>query len=347
MITTKKFGIEIEFVGASLEQVARAIRLAGVDCYVESWNHITREHWKIVTDSSLSSQGGFAGEIVSPILQGPAGVDALKKVCAALNSVAGVTVNRSCGLHVHLDCNDMTMQQIRTVYERYADYEAQIDLVMPRSRRDSPRWCRSIKDRKDVYKTSTSKSDGAARLGRYHKVNLTNIATRGSMEFRQHAGTTDFTKIYNWLEYLMSFVEKSIELSASTTKIKPKSRWFNAVRNSFENAGYTFVWSRRLKAWEVSNDERVLGALTNADIQSCYYNTARKVLNTSKPNGSDVCNPLVRRLAEQVGANRMQADLSFENKTHTAESTATDTGWLDGVAQQVVDYMAERQEELN
>ena len=86
MITSKKFGIEIEFVGASLESVAYAIRSAGVDCYVESWNHITREHWKIVTDSSLSSQGGWAGEIVSPILQGEAGVDALKKVCAALNS---------------------------------------------------------------------------------------------------------------------------------------------------------------------------------------------------------------------------------------------------------------------
>ena len=314
MITNKKFGIEIEFVGASLESVARAIRSAGVDCYVESWNHVTRPHWKIVTDSSLSTQGGFAGEIVSPILQGQAGVDDLEKVCAALNSVAGVTVNRSCGLHVHLDCNDMTMQQIRTVYERYADYEAQIDLVMPRSRRDSPRWCRSIVDRKNVYRGVETKSNGANQLGRYHKVNLTNIATRGSMEFRQHAGTTDFTKIYNWLEYLMCFVEKSIQLSATTTPVKSKGRWFNAVRNAFENAGYTFVWSRRLKAWEVSNDHRVLGSLTNAAIEGCYYTREKKVLNTGRANGDDVCNPLVRRLAEEIGANRLQADLQFSNK---------------------------------
>ena len=40
--TNRKFGIEIEFVGACKYEVAEAINAAGVDCEVEYYNHTTR-----------------------------------------------------------------------------------------------------------------------------------------------------------------------------------------------------------------------------------------------------------------------------------------------------------------
>ena len=55
-----KFGIEFEFYSDETRyEVARLISSnAQVDCCDESYNHQTREHWKIVTDGSLSEGDG-------------------------------------------------------------------------------------------------------------------------------------------------------------------------------------------------------------------------------------------------------------------------------------------------
>ena len=80
-ITDRIFGVEIEFFGVDHRVLASAVRDKGVECHVENYNHLTRDHWKIVTDSSLS--GRNSGEVVSPKLQGQAGFDQLQKVCQA------------------------------------------------------------------------------------------------------------------------------------------------------------------------------------------------------------------------------------------------------------------------
>ena len=54
----RDFGVEIEFLRPSQttqEEIANALRGMGVECRVEGYNHTTRTHWKIVSDSSESS----------------------------------------------------------------------------------------------------------------------------------------------------------------------------------------------------------------------------------------------------------------------------------------------------
>ena len=65
---THKFGIEIEAYNCNMERLARELREAGIHVAVEGYNHATRDHWKLVTDSSL--QGNNTFELVSPILVG-------------------------------------------------------------------------------------------------------------------------------------------------------------------------------------------------------------------------------------------------------------------------------------
>ena len=72
-MNTRSFGIEIEYVGVSRQEVCDYINRKGVECYVEHYNHDTRPHWKVVTDSSLREENGHAGEVVSPILSGEEG----------------------------------------------------------------------------------------------------------------------------------------------------------------------------------------------------------------------------------------------------------------------------------
>ena len=101
----KGFGVEIEFLtpygdnGASKTRVAREINTAlrGLNngCRVESYNHITRPQWKIVSDSSVNSEPGYLGdnELVSPILRGQNGKEQLKVVLQVLKRL-GSKVNR-------------------------------------------------------------------------------------------------------------------------------------------------------------------------------------------------------------------------------------------------------------
>ena len=331
--TNRKFGIEIEFVGACKYEVAEAINAAGVECQVEYYNHITQPHWKIVTDSSLDSIRGHAAELVSPILQGSNGVAELKNVIDALNSVDGVTVNRSCGLHVHLNCSDLTVSEIQSIYERYANYEEQIDLCMPRSRRGSMHWCKTLKDEGKVAKVKRAryKESIADSFGRYYKVNLTQIARRGAIEFRQHSGTTCFTKISNWLAFLMQFVESSCDLSQAQNFKKPQSsRPYAMIRNIIENENGTMEWSKRHRAWRVELNGNVCFA-QNRKLNNLYDGNELLEDNTKD------------FLANWFGL------LAPVLKTQTPSPRniqTTDEGIFHGITQKVKDYLNERKEEL-
>jgi hypothetical protein len=46
----KKFGVEIESYGVPKNKLIQALRTAGINVQEENYNHITRPHWKIVSD---------------------------------------------------------------------------------------------------------------------------------------------------------------------------------------------------------------------------------------------------------------------------------------------------------
>ncbi|MAL83098.1 MAG: hypothetical protein CMF11_01925 [Idiomarina sp.] len=264
----RRFGIEIEFKG-NRAAVCESIQRLGVACLEERYNHNTRTHWKIVTDASLGYDN--AGEVVSPILQGEQGLRELELVCQGLED-AGARVDRQCGLHIHLDCRDMSVAECQTVFKRYSDYEHAIDRIMPRSRRGNARWCGTIAHssvKRETYNTKESLSNA---IGRYHKVNLTNIASRGSIEFRQHSGTTNYNKIYNWLNFLQQFVASSIQLTGvarTVRRVRSKQRWYNQLRTAYENVGGSVTYSKGLKKWRFETGETIF-FLTNAQIQELY-----------------------------------------------------------------------------
>mgnify|MGYP002225217285 FL=1 len=136
----RKFGIEIEAYNCSRERLARELREVGIEVTVESYNHTTRPHWKLVTDSSISGNDTF--ELVSPILVGEAGLRELEKVCWVLD-LCDVKVNGSCGLHVHIDAAGFSMETWRNLALSYKHLEPVIDKFMPASRRDNY-YCKGL-----------------------------------------------------------------------------------------------------------------------------------------------------------------------------------------------------------
>ena len=203
----RKFGVEMEIVGISKEVALRSLQAVGVRVIDAGYTHATMDCWKIVSDASV--QGGF--EIVSPVLSGDAGMENVRMVAQALDD-AGATANRSCGLHVHVDAHGMTLDNLRTIVTRYAAHEAEIDSFMPRSRRgDANQYCASLRrlvSKEDFREADTVEKLIRAQRSRYYKVNLQSYLRHGTVEFRQHSGTVQATKICNWLRLLMAFVDQ-------------------------------------------------------------------------------------------------------------------------------------------
>lgn len=106
----RPFGLEIELIHPDAREVRYAMNAAGLSCEREDYNHTTRSYWKIVPDGSVAH--GF--EVVSPILRGSEGRRQARIAYQALRD-AGASVDRSCGLHVHLEATDLTAGTIARV----------------------------------------------------------------------------------------------------------------------------------------------------------------------------------------------------------------------------------------
>lgn len=215
------FGVEIECYlpeGASAAACAAAInqRLGSLGtCQPESYNHIRRNNWKIVTDGSL---GDYARgiEIVSPVLIGQQGLTAIEIVCRALSDF-GCTVSKKCGLHVHVGVAGQPVQFFKNLVKLYSVYEPVIDSMMPLSRRASTNaYCRSMTtanplaiDRaRDFSGVVIAATGSSPRIeNRFFKLNLVAFNRHSTVEFRQHSGTLDASKAKNWTVTCLRMVQ--------------------------------------------------------------------------------------------------------------------------------------------
>jgi hypothetical protein len=206
-----QFGIELEACGVPTQELAAAISRQGVPCCVEGYNHSTRAHWKIVTDSSV--RGNYPFELVSPPLRG-ADVGQIDIVCAELSRLRA-RVNQSCGFHVHFDASALSRDfwALVNVVLNYALLESAIDQVMPPTRRGSANfYCKSL--RVDDFARRINQLTTFEQLrqfysnSRYWKVNLQAFSRHQTVEFRQHSGTVEAEKIKNWVYFLDEFLRE-------------------------------------------------------------------------------------------------------------------------------------------
>ena len=215
----RNFGIEIEAYNCTRERLARELTAAGINVQVEGYNHTDHtDHWKLVTDSSLSGNNTF--ELVSPILHGEQGLEELEKVCWVLD-LCNAKVNDTCGLHVHMDAAEFDLTTWKNLILTYKRLEGVIDHFMPRSRRNN-HYCKTlttISEAKINRASNISDLRAAFFHNRYHKVNLEAYARHRTVEFRQHGGSTNFTKMSAWIHFLAKMITfaKQGKVQAGTT----------------------------------------------------------------------------------------------------------------------------------
>lgn len=102
--------------------------------------------WTIGGDGSVRGQNTM--EIKSPILKGQEGLREIRRFCNHLRKL-GITVNRSCGLHVHIGITNaekkFNADEILMICKRYHQHQEQIDKFLARSRTgDRNEFCRPL-----------------------------------------------------------------------------------------------------------------------------------------------------------------------------------------------------------
>lgn len=203
------FGVEIEAYGFTRQSLINAAAANALTVRSESYNHEDNErYFKIVSDGSLTGEN--SQEVVSPILNGENGLNSLRTLCTALATV-GAQVNRSCGLHVHIGAAAMTDAHYIRIVRNYQAIEKAIDTFMPTSRRASNNgFCLSLQGF-DFSRCTTKRDVYDMMHSRYYKINSHAYYRHQTIEFRQHSGTTDFTKIENWVRFLAKLVDYSFK----------------------------------------------------------------------------------------------------------------------------------------
>jgi hypothetical protein len=219
----RTFGVELEFIlPHRVATLATRLNAVNITCYSEHYNHYTRDYWKIVSDATVHSETGYTPmELVSPPLRGLDGLRQLETVCMVLNEL-NAKVNRSCGLHVHHDARNLELQEWKSIVKSYIKYEDTIDLLMAPSRRgNGNQWSRSLKGSYAGYTVNelwarVDRSYDVYNLQqmfgtRYIKLNLEASTLHGTVEYRQHGGTTNFTKIAAWVALTQGFVTSAVQ----------------------------------------------------------------------------------------------------------------------------------------
>lgn len=193
--------------------------------------------FRIVGDRSIG-----AGEYVTGVLQGDAGMELLKRQCEAIAKYC--FVDDKTGLHVHIrGAEEFTRQFARFAIQLGCQIEPELYATCPESRKPTLKHCHSIMRWKDInddnwreylgafvfsqheenwnkpwsfepYSYGKNGYTKATKLGdfcggRYKWLNLVHILSKSSIktcELRLFPGTTSFQKVYNYVLLSMAFV---------------------------------------------------------------------------------------------------------------------------------------------
>jgi len=255
----RAFGIEIETVICKSDLLRRKRDV------LQKLN-LAASHWHVVEDKSIETVGypmhghyhrrprdtqGLSAtddeadpflrcELVSPKLTYcEETTETLEAICYALQHKLDANMNDSCGLHLHFDADDLSINDLIRIGINYAYFEDVIDLLMDKTRgEDSNRYIRSI--RKPIYKNFDTLSDILDCKNAYNKTSLSvldmmnphrkchkynfvnfiyyNLCKIGinkeakyinTIENRHHHATLHYFDILRWIQFNLSFIHHS------------------------------------------------------------------------------------------------------------------------------------------
>lgn len=264
----QRFGIEIEMTGLTRKEASEIIALhfsslsihegGGYDTYSVSDQHGRK--WKIVSDASITPQCGnrstmnreYKVEMVSPICKYD-DIEDIQEIVRKLRTEGNAKVNKSCGIHIHVDATPHDARSLRNITNIMYSKEDLIYKALQVDVRREHRYCKKVDEsfieklnkRKpkdisqveniwyngNVYRSHTHYDDS-----RYHALNLHSVFSKGTIEFRLFNGTLHAGKIKSYIQFCLAISHQAL------TQTKASRR-----KTHSSNEKYTFrTWLLRL-----------------------------------------------------------------------------------------------------
>ena len=215
-------------------------------------------YWTYDQDHSLR-EGGM--EFISNPLRMTHLPAALDQAESALTQSGGIVTKR-CGLHVHVNVSDLSLRDIWKFATYYTLLEPFIFKKFADGREDShfcvPTWANSTlqssfyKDAVGLYRgIEIPSGDPILQLGgqsnnmkkyiplaildnpKYSAMNFTCMPKLGTIEFRQHRGTTDMFEVEIWARFLVKLREEALKYDDAEAVVEQyeKDTFFTLCEN--------------------------------------------------------------------------------------------------------------------
>lgn len=238
------FGFEAEFFGIDRGDAVRALRAARIPAQDDGYHHEVKDYWRVTSDSSVSLHGN---ELVSPVLRVTKKPHfTLIKTATGTLKDAGGDVDKTCGLHVHHSARAMTPLLVAELVTHYSLFQKGIDSILPKSRRVTTRQdtfncalpnVESMNNhmrRPDVTMDAIRQGTVRGLPQRHCVVNLTALQAHNTIEFRQHSGSLNATKISNWVKFTRLFMDIGKRKSA-VDLVRDHGFDINTVREEYKD----------------------------------------------------------------------------------------------------------------
>lgn len=192
--------------------------------------------WRTTSDGSLRNNGI---EIIS--LRGLSTqnlVEALEALELAFKHYfkPGIEISSRCSLHLHYNVWDYTLEELRSLILVYTMVESALYAVSG-NRRDNIFCIPNSKMHRNYWSylfSSASKKRSkkaewdilSSHYQKYSGLNLRPIHEYGTIEFRQHAGTTDLTEVKSWIQIINEICE--------TSRIHTWKEWVEIAKEAWD-----------------------------------------------------------------------------------------------------------------
>ncbi|KAM3071269.1 hypothetical protein ACMFMF_007742 [Clarireedia jacksonii] len=179
--------------------------------------------WEVVGDASIRTQLGgeyqyFGIEVRTPAFYYESdALLAIRGVCSLLKSQFRVSVNKSCGLHVHVgNCagDGFTLPHLRRIVAFLHAFEPQLDTVHP-SHRLRNIYCDSFRGGTKysyLQELTNMACDGSGTSLAYSldriqdAVRYVSLRPFATIEFRQHEATLEFEEVDMWIHTVIGII---------------------------------------------------------------------------------------------------------------------------------------------
>lgn len=268
-IQGQNFGIEIEMTGLTRRRAAEVIaayfgttpRYEG--SYYDSSYAPDGEgrKWKVMSDASIDCQrrdgrrkvfadSSYSVEVVSPICQYK-DIETVQELVRKLRE-AGAFVNKSCGIHIHINAAPFDALHLRNLVNIVAAKEDMIYRALKVDRGREQSYCKKIDPyfleavnrekpatREQFKRLWYNGGDGSHthyHESRYHCLNLHSVFQKGTVEFRAFNGELHAGKIKAYIQFCLAVTAQALN-----------QRSASPARTQSTNEKYTFrVWLLRL-----------------------------------------------------------------------------------------------------